>query len=427
MSEEISARTIVKFNGKNFQIWKFQMNTLFVSFGIEDVVKGERIRPGVGVDEEGRKKWIKDNASAMFLISSSIESEQMESLLVCTTAKEMWDNLSRIHEQKSEMNKLMMTQKFHEYRMSPGDFMVHHIAKVQNMAAKLLDVGETVTNTTVMAQMLASLSSKYSTLQTVWDNVEPGRQTLENLKDRLIREEARLGTDEKSASAFVASKKKSAGDNRDAKPTSEKTNVQKKDKKGLKCFQRRIKSGESNSRERRDSSESRDCVFVAENLKEGNKELPTDVMNEVLNDEQREVWITDSGASRHITHRKEWFSVYRPLQKGGVISLGNNTECSVAGEGTLLITKYVNGKWKDGRIENVLYVPEIRKNLFSVGICTSKGYEVIFKKNSVNIKDKNEDVALGIKQKNEIYRMIFKVIIGEETNQANATTTNLQV
>ncbi|XP_070158410.1 uncharacterized protein [Polyergus mexicanus] len=169
MSDNISTRSITKFNGTNFQDWKFQVNTLFMAHGIRDVVAGERTIPTGAGQEVAKKTWIKDNARAMFLMSSSIESEQLESLLVCSTAKEMWDKWSCIHEQK----------------MSPEDSIVRHVAKVQNMAAQLLDTGEAVSDVTIIAKVLASSSSKYATLQTAWDSVDSERQTLENLQERL--------------------------------------------------------------------------------------------------------------------------------------------------------------------------------------------------------------------------------------------------
>jgi hypothetical protein len=131
MSDEISARNVSKFNGTNFQSWKFQVNALFVAHGIRDIVDGWRVKPeGVGRDIA---RWIKYNAKAMFLI----ESVQLEPLLVCVTAKEMWEKLTSVHEQKSASNKLLLTTKLYEYRMSPGDTIIQHVAKVQNMAAQL--------------------------------------------------------------------------------------------------------------------------------------------------------------------------------------------------------------------------------------------------------------------------------------------------
>lgn len=66
---------------------KFQLNTLFVSYGISDVINGERVRPTDDQSEATKKEWIRDNAKAMLLISTSLEPNQLQPLLVCTTAK----------------------------------------------------------------------------------------------------------------------------------------------------------------------------------------------------------------------------------------------------------------------------------------------------------------------------------------------------
>lgn len=54
----------------------------------------------------------------------------------------------------------MLTQKFHEYKMATGDTVVQHIAKVQNMGAQLIDLGETVTEVTIMAKNTSKLIIK---------------------------------------------------------------------------------------------------------------------------------------------------------------------------------------------------------------------------------------------------------------------------
>jgi hypothetical protein len=106
MSDEISARNGSKFNGTNFQSWKFQVNALFVAHGIRHIVDGWRVKPE-GVGHDIARYNAKDNAKAMFLF----ESVQLEPLLVCATAKEMWEKLTSVHEQKSASNKLLLTTK----------------------------------------------------------------------------------------------------------------------------------------------------------------------------------------------------------------------------------------------------------------------------------------------------------------------------
>lgn len=180
MAEEISTRHVSKLDGQNFQTWKFQMNAIFIAFGLSDIVYGTRARP-VADNELLLKAWTKDNVKAMFLISSSMESKQMESLLVCTTASEMWTKLSAIHEQRSVTNKLILLQRFHEYRMDHCDSVVQYIAKVQSMAMRLCDLEENISSTPVMAKIIASLPTKFNPLKTAWDSVPVEFQTVDSL------------------------------------------------------------------------------------------------------------------------------------------------------------------------------------------------------------------------------------------------------
>lgn len=77
-------------------------------------------------------------------MSSGVEYSQLEYLITCITAKEMWQKLCLIHEQKSEANKLLLMKRFHEYKMASDDSVAHHVVKLQNIVAQLKDVGENV-------------------------------------------------------------------------------------------------------------------------------------------------------------------------------------------------------------------------------------------------------------------------------------------
>ncbi|XP_077277499.1 uncharacterized protein LOC143905782 [Temnothorax americanus] len=253
--------------------------------GIRDVVDGTRTMPGRPAEESAKKTWLNDNARAMFLISSSIEYWELEPLLMCSTAKEMWDKLSRIHEQKSSANKLLLTQRFYEYRMSPGDTVVQHIAKVQNMAAQLRD-----------------------------DSVDLEQQTMEHLQDRLIREEARLTGESKPCEAFSAFKKNNAVKN-------EQSGAKLNNKKPQRTGTKRGRVGNA-----------------------GDTGPLADIVKSVLNADQKDIWITDSGASRHMTPRREWFSDFTKLKNSEPIFLSDNKKCDVIGKGTIQIQKFVNDK-----------------------------------------------------------------------------------
>lgn len=259
MSDEITVRHVQKLDGTNFPSWKFQLSAVFIAAGVSDVVNGSRVMPAAAT-------WQKDNAKAMVLISTSVEMLQLESLITCKTAKEMWDALCLVHEQKFSSNKLFLMQKFHEYKMPVGDSIVQHVARLKNMGQQLKDVGEPVSNTTIMAQILASLASKYSAFQTVWDNVEEHRQTTENLTEKLIREEARFAGESDATEALVAVKSSGVKNKSPSSKTSEKKSL-KKDIKCFKCNAKRHFAREcslkkkKNFREKRDENGTRDCAL----------------------------------------------------------------------------------------------------------------------------------------------------------------------
>ena len=79
------------------------------------------------------------------------------------------------------------------------------------------------------------------------------------------------------------------------------------------------------------------------------------------------------------------------------------------GTGVVEIRKLVEKEWSTSVIENVIFVPTFRKNLFSVGASVKKGLEVNFSENRVLVLKQGEVVAEGAKQKNDIYRLLFVV------------------
>ncbi|KMQ86283.1 retrovirus-related pol polyprotein from transposon tnt 1-94 [Lasius niger] len=183
------------------------MQSAFGVYGIEDIVDGTRAIPADMTAAAGIK-YKKDEARAKLLISSAIDYSQLEYLVTCATAKDMWQKLSAIHERKSTSNKLVLMQHFHEYKMAQNDSVAQHFSKVENMARQLKDVGELVSDTSIMAKILGSLPSKFGALITAWDSVPADSQTLANLQERLLKEESRLTAHDQEAGAFAATSKK---------------------------------------------------------------------------------------------------------------------------------------------------------------------------------------------------------------------------
>ncbi|XP_011882961.1 PREDICTED: uncharacterized protein LOC105570405 [Vollenhovia emeryi] len=337
MSIGISVKGVKPFDGTNFQGWKAQVNALFVMNDVLDIMDGTREEPPAGKGHAAAlKKNVKDDATVKFIILSNHDEAQQVCVLSCISAREMWSKLCLIHEQKTASNKLGLLQRFYACRMSEADTTVKHVAEVMNMASQLKDVGENVSDATVMAKILASLTTRFSTLQVAWDSVDLARQTLDkNLQERLIREDARLNSDEDASEALAATAKNRRL--RGARNTEKNKSTNKKETKELQCYKCQeighIASRCRNKRKlREDGEKSRDCAFVVETdkssvasgLKSAENSRVLWTQSHVMAAIQGEVWLIDSGVSRHLTFRRDWLTDYKTDNAGATISLGNN-------------------------------------------------------------------------------------------------------
>lgn len=133
------------------------------------------------------------------------------------------------------------------------------------------------------------------------------------------------------------------------------------------------------------SNDPKDCAFLVTNSDSEDVKQIEDYkkyfasnsqVSQLLEQHFESVWITDSGASKHITFRRDWLTNFQPA-KGHSIALCDNGLCEVLGSGTVFIEKLVNSELIQGKIENVLYVPQLKKNLFSVVCIRRKGLKCI--------------------------------------------------
>jgi len=76
----------------------------------------------------------------------------------------------------------------------------------------------------------------------------------------------------------------------------------------------------------------------------------------------------DSGASNHMTHKLKLFdsSSFRMLKKPIPVSLGDDSEVFATGKGMICVVFKVDGKSKEGKFDDVLYIPDLKVTLLSV-------------------------------------------------------------
>lgn len=106
----------------------------------------------------------------------------------------------------------------------------------------------------------------------------------------------------------------------------------------------------------------------------------------------KNTWIIDSGASRHITGFRDQFKTLEE-DFSEEVTIGDNSTYPAKRVGTCSI------KLKSGAtilLKDVLFVPGIKRNLVSISSLVDQGYRVTFQEDKVLIWTKNTNVKNAI-------------------------------
>ncbi|UYV84678.1 hypothetical protein LAZ67_X003069, partial [Cordylochernes scorpioides] len=330
--------------------------------------------------------------------NTAIELRFLQPLMNCTSASQMWQKLLAIHEQKSEFTIGLLWQQFFDARLT-SETISDYIAKIENISAQISQMGGTITEDQKVAKILNTLPSSMRYLVAAWESLDPKAQTLNNLTARLLIEKTR---NQQNGS----SKQDEALLHRQARTKPKDTQRSFQDaKKNTKChYCHKI------------GHWSRECRKRLANEKNKSKNLHDSKGSSsdyglILCDNQVEpndIWYADSGASCSMTFRREWFKTYTPFTSDHPIYLGDNSTLLAEGMGDIEIQAYVDGGWYNTYIRNVLYSPQLKKNLYSLSTSTRRGFNVIIKHDKLQIFMDNDLKAVGVRH-DGLYRMLFKV------------------
>jgi hypothetical protein len=100
--------------------------------------------------------------------------------------------------------------------------------------------------------------------------------------------------------------------------------------------------------------------------------------------------LVDSGASKHMTGYKEILSDFEKKYFANQVELGDDKCYNIEGLGSISFRLESGARL---HIDEVLYVPRLKKNLLSVATLEDKGYWVIFKDRKALLWDKGSHLS----------------------------------
>ncbi|WVZ70174.1 hypothetical protein U9M48_018860 [Paspalum notatum var. saurae] len=102
-----------------------------------------------------------------------------------------------------------------------------------------------------------------------------------------------------------------------------------------------------------------------------------------------DVWIMDSGCSRHMIGHRKWFSRLNPVSTKEYITFGDNGQGKVLGVGSVSLSSKLS-------LREVTFVRNLGFNLVSVSQFLDEGFEVRFKKGACCVLDAEKTLVFRV-------------------------------
>ena len=128
-----------------------------------------------------------------------------------------------------------------------------------------------------------------------------------------------------------------------------------------------------------------------------------------LSAQRKEGWFLDSGASRHMTKKRDWFSCFRALKSPIPIRIGNDTVVEAVGEGDITCESFDGKKWRSLTLQSVLFVPEFGdSSLISMGVILDKGLDVDIHANDIRVLKEGEVLVTAKREAGQLFRLLIR-------------------
>ncbi|XP_043470934.1 uncharacterized protein LOC122504102 [Leptopilina heterotoma] len=400
----------------NFTLRAF-IKVILKSRGLWDVVSGTSAR-----SEENATEWDKLDSKAQEIFVVRMDEKPLTHILTCTTAAEMWNKLKTIYEHKSQVSVHLLQQKFFMLEYNEGG-VTEFISRIEDIKNNLKQMGEEISDKMVITKVLMSLPESLKHFVSAWESTPSDNQTLSDLMSRLMIEEERNKTAEQVTALSMRSKDgkgqikvKCFSCNKEghmkrncpqlkSKQSGKVCSYCKKEGHFLReCwFKKRRednsgKTGDGSSSNVPQAFEGMSSVIMCADLKA--------LIGQSHDLENR--WWLDSGATEHMSFNQENFVELNVINHKRHVKVGNGTLLEVKGIGKVKLEAWNGKEWRETELGNVLFVPDLDVNLFSLSAVLDKGFVMQSDKEKCQLLDKDGNIRAIASREGKLFGMIFK-------------------
>jgi hypothetical protein len=381
MSSSISVKPEDRLEGaSNFNVWKLRIMNILQELELDHFVTTVVEEP---TSNAGRAAFRRNQAKAKRVIFDSVKDNIMPVLTSLMTTKDCYDTLVNLYEKTTPNQKRILKNKLKYLKMEKGESVSSFCSKIAQIRDQLLVTGVTVEDDDLVQAIFDGLPPSWDTFLASVN----GRETqpnFERLWHDCLQEEGRMTT--RSGPSTEENVALAAKTRRGKKTSSQKNfhkNFQKDKFKGtfkgkgfdmskVKCFNcNKMGHFAKDCRsKKKDYHKGKHHASTAEEEESGKKTSGSPKKQENIKEyylvsalsghltTDRNSWLVDSGASKHMTGYKNILSDFRKKSSSVQVQLGDNSCHEIKGIGSTSL------QLESGSIihvDEILYVPGLKK------------------------------------------------------------------
>lgn len=367
-----------------------------------------------------REKFEHNAVRAQAMIVRALSKQVTSLILRCDGPKPVWDKLVEEFEVKSVQNTLLLRTQVNQMRLKEGSSVREHINAMKELYDRLAMLDDKVAEKDQVINLLASLPSSYNAIRSVVLARGPAITWTDTQQTLILEEQQReLQSSKRTSSGGREGKEKAIQgalrsevicykchqpghfkrdcpemQNRTFGNNNDQSNGKRRGGGSYRGRGRGRGRGGTHGATRAESQENEDDSY-------GNFVFKI----ETGHNSRHETWLIDSGASRHMTSQKDYLSNYQQFKEKELVTLGDGKAVEALGKGDVKL--HLDYK-KTGTLKDVLYVPKLSCNLFSVGAATDQNLTVEFGQNNCCFKTSDGKIAATGTRVNRLYHLDFK-------------------
>ena len=417
------SHTIDRYDGSNFLLWKMHMRFIFQSRDMYSIVNGT-LKKSFLRDPAEQLQWEKkDKHATIDAILGTLDSFHKQEVINCSTSHDMWTQLQAYHDQHSEECIIALQAKYYNFKLNEGESIAAFISTLQQLAKQLTDLGQTITEQQLISKIICGLPSSFDPLLLAWDNIPLANKSLLGLQSRLIKLQNKLRdraqqVETPSDRVFFTKGGPSGVSPSRSSPTveqkKERTDKLARHKRHARCYQcgqrghfgkdcpndtstsdddslKRLpppRPSRRHQHQRSHKGKKSQAHVIASLIKSNTASDNSSASSEAYcvttssdnssSPAKDTFWFADFGATEHMTDKLQWFTNFQSIaDECWTVTVADNNVLYVRGIGDIHVQATINGVVTSFRLKNVLYVPQLRRNLISIGRLTEKHVAIV--------------------------------------------------